>query len=122
MTIKSTTRAPRKTKVAQTIETPAPEIFAAEFTEARMFGALVIGTTAHVATSLTVVSLISLAISLPTLSGAIWFISMVLTLVAAIAAGTWVSNRVVEFILDQRDVAVINAARKLFNFRKEVTA
>lgn len=120
MTIKST-RAPRKSKVASTTETPS-EVLGADISGSRLFSATLVGITAHATTSFTVMSLISAAISLPTLSGAIWLLGVVLALLAAIAAGTWVSNRVVSFILDKRDIAVVNAARNLFNFRNEVTS
>ena len=120
MTIKST-RASRKSKVASTTETSSA-VLGADISGSRLFSATLVGITAHVTTSFTVMSLISTAISLPTLSGAIWLLGVVLTLLAAIAAGTWVSNRVVSFILDKHDLAVIRTARQLFNFRNEVTA
>jgi len=117
MTIKST-RAPRKTKMASAV-TPEPVL---ELSGYRLAAATGLGITSHVAVSAAVISLMGLALALPTLSGAVWFIGFVLTLLTALTAGTWVSNRVVEFVLDKRDLAIIRAARNLFNFRNEVTA
>lgn len=119
MTLKSTARAPRKTKVASAIDTPE-SVFGCS--GRRLAAATGFGIATHVATSTAVISLMSYALALPTLSGALWVISFVLTFLTALSAGAWVSNRVVEFVIDKRDLAVIRTARQLFNFRKEVTS
>lgn len=137
MSIKSTARAPRKTKVAETIENgdsgTAPksefreycEIFsgiASDCSTKRWVVALGAGVVAQIGSGVLVASLISAFIALPTLSGIIWLLAFLVTSLAALTISARIGDFVIESIVSKYDVIALNAVRNLFNFSKEVTA
>ena len=119
-----------KTVVADAVEKATPlhhsDAELEELTDiaspSRLFATAAIGSATYVGAAFTVGKFVAMALSLPTLSGAIWFLGFMLALVAGITAGTYASNRVIWFLVEKRDVALIDKARSFFDFRKGATA
>jgi hypothetical protein len=136
MTIKPT-RAPRKTKVAETIdsveregtkadfrqycETFAPHI-SSDCSTTRWAVALGAGVVAQIGAGVLVSALISVFIALPTLSGIIWLLAFLATFLTALFISARVGDFVVKCVVSQYDVIALNAVRNLFNSKKVVTS
>jgi hypothetical protein len=131
-TTKTRTTKPRvaKTVVADAVEKVAPahhsevelDQLADNASRPRLFATAAIGSVTYVGVAVAIGKFVAMALSLPTLSGAIWFLGFMLALVAGITAGTYASNRVIWFLVEKRDIALIDKARSFFDFRKGATA
>ena len=129
---KTRTTKPRvaKTVVADAVEKATPlhhsdaefDVLTDAASPSRLFAAAAVGSVTYVGIAVAVGKFVAMALSLPTLSGAIWFLGFMLTLVAGITAGTYVSTRVIWFLVEKRDIALIDKARSFFDFRKGATA
>lgn len=132
MTTKTRTTKSRaaKTVVADAVEKVAPahhsdaelDQLADSASRSRLFATAALGSVTYVGVAVAVGKFVAMALSLATLSGAIWFLGLMLTLISGLVAGSFVSDRVIWFLVEKRDIALVNKVRNFFNTREGAPA